>query len=186
MSKEQESITFQTTSYFDNFYGKTAQIDCEMIKMLSDNKLNLDGSLNESSNISREELWLYIFYLCKHNRNEEDVGKEDNIFDKMVVRTGNTIKSSAPLYISTIKEFMKYELEYLSTKNLIQFLNKLQGTKQWKTIKIPIFEKVYNDIIQKLSQEPNTTFKNKEGDEGVNLCMTYLEDGKINIKRCKD
>ena len=107
----------------------------------------------------------------------------------MVVRTGNTIKSSAPLYISTIKEFMKYGLEYLSIKNLIQFLKKLQGTKQWETIKIPIFEKVYTDIIQKLSQEPNTTFKNKKeiGDEGINLCITpNLEDGKINIKPCKD
>lgn len=194
---EDESITFNNNAIFEKFYRTATYADCIIIRMVTDNQLNLDGSLNDVTNITSKQLWLYIYYIWQHNHE-----KEGYIFYDMTSRTTNSVKPSAALFVEKIVEFLK-ERNHRSSENfptvnknailvkedLVAFLKFLYEEDIWKDIQIPALTNLYERVIERIENETLDTEEIQsmiKPTNELNFCATMDNNGKINIKQCSE
>lgn len=197
---ENDKLTFSSAVFY-NFYKNIPRASCIMVDMLEDDLLDLDGDIN-TYNIDRireEDLWLYIYYLWKHNNDINDDGVSSNgpnsnanspLFNKM---TSGHNKASATLFIRTILEYMMMKklanniIDDTKT-TLINFLSDIAQDKKWTSIRIPVFNSIYSSVIRKLKTsdgndnvgEYNDNEDNNEGNNEGN------SKGQLNIRLVAD
>lgn len=192
---DKQSITFNNNTIFEKFYRTVTYTDCIIIRMITDNQLNLDGSLNDVTNITTKQLWSYIYYIWQQNHEKDGL-----IFYEMTSRTQNSIKPSASLFIDKIIEYLKgknhrssenfptiNKEKFLIKEDLIAFLKFMYEDEQWKDIEIPVLTNLYERIIERVENESLDTDEVRslmESNHNLKFCAT-IEDEKINIKQCE-
>jgi hypothetical protein len=155
---KQPGISFERKDIFGkNFSKLKGQDHCIVTNLMK--YLTLDGKVKSTntSNIDKRELWLYIYYLWRHNPNHAILSKMTE-FNK----TSQVGHANAKLFISTVNNFLMTDLgltiapeDVPSKEQLILFVNSvLDKTRQLDDpISIPIFDTISQYVIEMLKRE---------------------------------
>lgn len=141
---------------FSSFYSSLGSIEYSIIKMYVNNRINTDGSLilENSNNLDKKDLWLYVYYLWQHN-------KHIDVFELMTHKN----KASASLFIKVIRSTLDNNLQnssivddlyndydlIIDKTDLINFI--ILIFEKYKNIKIPIIESIMDRIISTIDTD---------------------------------
>lgn len=148
-------ITFNDKSIFGKGFNRNiANTMCVVAKMVNDNVLNMDGTIDRRDhiayqNVLKRDMWLYVYYLWQHNRHLE-------VFDKMTLKQNNDIpKGSAKGFIFGIIGYMQskgYSIidhpEILTKDNVADFIDQVIIEYSDK-IEIPFLKNIYRRVYEK-------------------------------------
>ncbi len=156
---------------FDNFYSNVNMLECRIIKLLTDNKIDLHGYLKNDQDIETKDLWEYVYYLRQHN--QDDIAFKDMQKNE---------RASADSFISVVIGDVVPDKTEIK-KVIIAFIKRLDIRK----LNIPVLEELYENVIKQVEIE----VKGKTDqdimlpqDNPLNLCASLTDDYKINIKPC--
>ena len=191
---EKETVSF-SDDVFHKFYKNTSRASCILIEMLEDDILDLEGiiTLENIDKIQIDSLWLYIYYLWKHNNDSinndtiNTINTINNLFNKM---TSESNKASASLFINTIVEYLdergiKNNIFNDTKSTLLDFLFEIMVDKKWRSINIPIFKSIYGNVIKKLNDDnynDNNDNNDNDNDKSINIRVVANIDGDGNIQ----
>lgn len=164
-----EEVTNFKDDIFYDFYKNVGNIDCEMIKLVTDNKLNLNGTLNQD-NISIKDLWLYIYYLRQNNLDKDEL---------------NNLSIGGNASSTLFAELVLNKSENGIKQSLIKFINDLNV----KDLDIPVLNNLYNSVLERIQLDVQGVVDKEEDKEEkekkpLKLCASFGEENEINITTC--
>lgn len=114
---EKQKISFKSKDIFDTKF--TPNIDicfCIVSKLLFNNILNIDGSIDmeKAITLKKHELWSYIYYLYSFNNN--------TINEFIAMKTTRNNKANAELFYNSVLETIGTS-STIDINNLIYFIN---------------------------------------------------------------
>jgi hypothetical protein len=150
------------TLYFGGTYfpgKKITTIKCTVINMLLNGALNFDGSidLTKVQNIPKTDLWIYIFYLWKKNKENIEVfgrmSDPDDIETPSELAFVNVVKSELEtVIIDEEKQIYHTPEEYLSKKDLGMFLNLIMK-RYAASMNMQILVNMYTQVIKQFEKK---------------------------------
>lgn len=164
------TITFDHTEIFGaNFPALSGRDHCIVTNILE--HLELNGSVRADAAIEVRELWLYIYYLHKHNKDVE-------IFKQM---SNDRTSASAQNFVSVVQRTnnLAETSEAISRESLVYFINNTINTYH---LSIPILSHIANIVIQKLQEE---TTENQEMFEELQDNIKALQQATFKTRRLK-
>lgn len=168
-SESKKTISFKNSTVFGkNFTKRVSNAECVVAKMLNANVLNMNGSLDNRDveafkALTKEHLWLYIYYLWFNNYQIIPLFNRMTTFvqtkknKSMELRTPldeGEARACANCFVKEIKAFLKQHDrlvidnengEQITREQLIDFLNFLFNENE-DVIKVPLLENIYERI----------------------------------------
>jgi len=184
------------------FISGLSMTSCAVAKLVNDNVLNMDGTIDRTdveayTRLQKRSLWLYIYYLWQQNKDRVDV------FARMSKTVpGGGSKASAPNFISEVvrhlsnKGHIVVDNKNPTKEDLVDFVN-LVIEEYNEVVTIPFLEGIYRRVSEKqLEYNSFIMTENRQLDEKVNAMSSKfriedtdvytIEDGQPVILRSSD
>ena len=197
------SPTFTRIDIFGKgFISGLSMTSCVVAKLVNDNILNMDGTIDRTdieayARLQKRSLWLYIYYLWQQNHDRVDV------FARMSKSVpGGGVKASSSNFVSevvrhlSVKGHVVVDHSNPAKEDLVEFVN-LVIEEYSEVVTIPFLEGIYKRVSKKqLEYNSFIMTENRQLDEKVNEMSSKfriedtdiytIEDGQPVILRSKD
>lgn len=155
------SINFQNQQIFGKgFRSGMKDIDCILMRLLSSDVLNLDGTLDvhelKQSKTEKKQVWQYAYYLWFHNKDTIDRFKamsDDKVPSRASAKNFvlQYLIYKGDITIMDVDKEVNYSKIDIRSEQLADFVNYLVAVGGASRLIIPFVDSIRTKLLQKLS-----------------------------------